>query len=125
MKALALSVAFVIVAAIVVANLGYADQVFGFLDYVPGHDVTGHFALFGLLSFAVNAWLSASGRSRTHVTAELAGLVVLEELSQALIPARTFSLVDLSASLTGLVVGAVASFVLPRAGTPKFHPEAR
>lgn len=125
MKALALFLAFVVVAAIVIANLGYADRVFGFLDYIPGRDVTGHFVLFGLLSFAVNAWLAASGRARTHVTAELAGLVVLEELSQALIPARTFSLVDLSASLAGLVVGAAVSLVLPRAGTSKFHSEVR
>ena len=100
MKALAVFLAVVVVAAITIANLGYADRVFGFLDYVPGRDVTGHFVLFGLLSFAVNSWLAASGRPRTHVTAELAGLVVLEELSQALIPARTFSLVDTSGTPT-------------------------
>src|SRR5262245_26800452 len=109
MKTFALVVILVVIAAVVVANLGYADPVFGFLEFVPGHDITGHFGLFGLLSFSVNSWLAASGQARTHVTTGLAVLAILEELSQAVIPARTFSLADLSASLAGLVTGAACS----------------
>ena len=112
MKTLALLAAAVIVAAILISNLGYGGRVFRFLQYVPGGDVTGHFGLFALLSFAVNsagASRAASERRRGRVTAALAVLVVLEEASQALIPARTFSLVDLSASLAGLLAGAAGS----------------
>jgi VanZ family protein len=111
MKVLAFLVAGVIVAAIVLANLGYGG-VFHFLEYVPGGDVTAHFALFALLSFAVNSAAASRAESswrRTRITAGLAVLVILEEASQAAIPTRTFSLLDLSASLLGLVTGAVGS----------------
>jgi len=114
MKAFALLVVLVVVAAVLLANFGHAGQVFSFLEFIPGRDITGHFGLFGLLSFSVNSWVAASSRARTHVTAGLAVLVALEELSQAVIPARTFSLVDLSASLVGVAAGAVGSFWLSR-----------
>jgi hypothetical protein len=121
-KAFVLFVVTVVVAAVLVADLGHADLVFGFLEFVPGRDVTGHFALFALLSFCVNSWLAAPGRARTHVTAGLAVLVVLEELSQSFIPARTFSLLDLSASLIGLAAGAAwSSWRAARASTLLQH----
>jgi VanZ family protein len=111
MKTLALLVAAVIVAAIVLADLGYG-AVFYFLEYVPGGDVTAHFALFALLSFAVCSAFAERAEGawrRARVTAVLAVLAVLEEASQSAIPTRTFSLVDLSASLLGLATGAVGS----------------
>jgi hypothetical protein len=52
------------------------------------------------------------------VAAVLAALIVLEELSQSLIPARTFSLSDLAASLCGLAAGGVASAWLARLRRP-------
>jgi hypothetical protein len=123
-KALTLLTAAVVVAAVLVANLGYAEQVFGFLRYIPGRDVTGHFGLFALLSFGLNSWLATSGRQagRAAATGVLGALITLEELSQAIIPARTFSLVDLSASLVGVLAGAAASSWLLRPGCGKGAP---
>jgi hypothetical protein len=102
----------------IAANFGWGGRAFAFLRYVPGRDVTGHFVLFALLSFAVVSWLSrptstSPGWSYVRITALLAAVVTVEEFSQALIPARTFSWLDLSASLAGLLAGALVSRRLP------------
>jgi VanZ family protein len=102
----------------IAANFGWGGRAFAFLHYVPGRDVTGHFALFALLSFSVVSWLSrptptSPGWSQVRITALLAAVVTIEEFSQAFIPARTFSLLDLSASWAGLLAGALVSLRLP------------
>ena len=101
----------------------YLDLVFFFsllaMEFVPGEDLTGHFALFGLLGFAGVSWVSlptraATRTARARIAVALAVLVILEELSQALNPAREFSLLDLSASLAGVLAGLLASLKLVR-----------
>ena len=107
----------VIVSATLIANLGYGNQVFAFLRYIPGRDLTGHFALYALLGFAVSSWISrptvAATRSmRIRIIVVIAVLVTLEEFGQTVIPTRTYSLYDLAASLAGLFVGLIASTIL-------------
>jgi polysaccharide biosynthesis protein VpsQ len=126
MKSLAVLVAAVIVFAIVVSNLGYGPGAFAFVERIPGTDLTAHFALYALFSFAVNAALAgrAGGRSRYKITAVLAAIVVLEEWSQRYFPARTFSIADLSASLLGIAAGAAASALLARVQRGGAHRDA-
>ena len=125
MRLLAIVTVAVIVAATVVASLGYGDQAFAFLRHVPGGDLTGHFGLYAALSFAICGLVSrptpaATRAKRLRVVSALAVLVTLEELSQALLPSRTFSLLDLAASLTGLAAGLLATVLAcarpPRSG---------
>lgn len=114
MKIFAVLVATVVVMLTLIANLGYANQVFGFLKYVPGRDITGHFVLYGVLGFAATAGIARSRwatipKARAIMTTVLATLITLEEFSQALIATRTFSFLDLSASLAGVLLGSAAS----------------
>ena len=77
----------------------------------PNGDKLGHFGLFGALNFFLTrAFLSSlPTRPRGWVTLSV-GLILslaitLEEFSQMFFSARTFSLLDLFASLIGVVVG--------------------
>jgi VanZ family protein len=117
MRRFALIMIGVIALITLLADLGYADHVFRLLSHVPGGDLTGHFGLYGFLSFGVTSWLALPSVSATRgrhipVTVALAVVVTLEELSQAFIAVRTFSLRDLSASLAGVLVGSLASMWL-------------
>jgi len=118
MKALAVLMVATVASATLIANLGYGGRVFTFLRHVPGGDLTGHFGLYALLSFAVTSWISrptwaATRSARIRIATVLALLVILEEVSQSVIPTRTFSLLDLAASLSGLLAGLlVATFLV-------------
>lgn len=117
MKTLAIVMVVTIASATLIANLGYGDQVFAFLRYVPGGDLTGHFGLYALLGFALTSWVSRPTRAETRsarirITAVLAILVSLEEVCQSVIPARTFSLLDMTASVFGLVAGLLVATLL-------------
>ena len=100
-----------IIAVIVLADTGSLPHsirtVFGF----PYGDKLGHFILFGLLDFFLTrAFLSSfHSRPRGWVTLSvgltLALLITAEEFSQKFFETRTFGLVDLFASLLGVVVG--------------------
>lgn len=104
-----------ILAATIVASLGLGDRAFGFLRFVPGGDVTGHFGLYAALGFTFVGWIAGSrppaARRRTawRLAGVLALLVALEEASQSLLASRTASLLDLAASLGGLAVGTAAA----------------
>jgi VanZ family protein len=89
-----------------------ADRLPRLVQYVydfPGGDKAGHFFLFGILSFLLNK--SAlnlfperdPARLVPTVSLLLAILIGLEEWSQALFPARTMSLLDLTASYVGVI----------------------
>jgi polysaccharide biosynthesis protein VpsQ len=122
-KTYTLLIGLVVVVAVVSADLGLTEGAFRLIDRVPGRDLTGHFVLFAALSLTANAWLASPRRPgapwRTgRVVALLAALVALEELSQAWIPARTFSLADLAASLLGVAAGAAAARALARVRKP-------
>lgn len=109
----------IIVVATLIANLGYGDQAFAFIRHVPGGDLTGHFGLYALLNLAVMSWIArptpaATRATRFRVTGVLVVLVVIEEVGQAFIPARTFSLLDMAASVTGLLAGLLVAHLLSR-----------
>ena len=73
---------------------------------IPGIDKVLHFILFGTLAFLVSGWLG-----RRHVTAVVGALLVLstiEEALQGLSPARSFDLMDLACTLSGITVAGVA-----------------
>ena len=88
---------------------------FTFLTCIPGADKLGHFLLFGCGTAAVLLALPESQPARLLGTSAVAVLVLLEELLQLGAASRTFSLLDLSASLAGV---AVACLLLRRISPP-------
>ena len=58
MRVFALLVIAVVVALSTITSLGFGSRAFGFVRHIPGTDVTAHFALMGLLAFAVSLWLA-------------------------------------------------------------------
>lgn len=114
MKSFAIATMAAVVMITLAANFGWGQRAFALLHFVPGRDTTGHFVLFGLLGFSLVSWLSrpapaGPGWPVARLTVLLMTLIIVEELGQAFIPKRTFSLLDLSASLIGLAVGSLAS----------------
>jgi polysaccharide biosynthesis protein VpsQ len=113
MRPLALFVVAANVAISILSDLGYGSILFGFLTGYRGGDVIGHILLTGVLSFVVNVGFAPGVHGhplrvlRTTTFVFLAS--TLEELSQAIIPARSFSLVDLLASYAGIIIGATAA----------------
>ena len=78
---------------------------------LPHIDKVLHFALFGALAFFLVGWVGA--RHGAKVLIALAVIAALEEVLQALSPARTFDLGDLSCTLSGiglLGLAALSSF---------------
>lgn len=105
-------------AALVLGLTLFADlgdgSAFRFVRHIPGRDLTGHFVLFGLLSFlsasSIRRKTSLEGWvARLQWVAVLSLLVALEEGSQAFIPSRSFSFQDLSASWAGILFGLTGS----------------
>jgi hypothetical protein len=97
-----------------IASFGYGERAFAFLRYVPGRDLTGHFLIFGTLSVVINLALQRASAEATLArqirgSCILAVVVSLEEFSQAILPTRTFSLLDLGGSLAGILVGAIGA----------------
>ncbi|MEM1054654.1 MAG: VanZ family protein [Bacteroidota bacterium] len=86
------------------------------LEAVPGKDKTGHFLVMGALAAAcvlaftgrsLRGWRLTPGRLLVLV----AMAVTVDEVIQALVPARTFDLADLAASLAGVVlIGGMAAW---------------
>lgn len=103
----------VVVFASAAAYLRLSD--FGVLR-VPGVDKGLHFLLFGLLAFFTVAWLAP--RPWARVTAGLALLATADEVAQAWFPMRTFDLVDLVCTLSGIgLAGALAGQLTRRSAT--------
>jgi hypothetical protein len=69
---------------------------------LPGMDKLLHFTLFGLLAFFTIAWWVS--RPPWIVLGILSVLAILEEAIQALSAARSFSAIDLTATLLGILV---------------------
>ncbi len=80
---------------------------FVFMRMLPLGDKIGHFLLFGSVAFVVTAALPPS-TPRFLGGAFVAGIVILDEVYQHFVPTRSFSLVDLAASLLGVIVFSVA-----------------
>lgn len=98
-----------LIALVILADTGHAQNLFGLVQKVPGGDKTGHFLLFGALSFLVNLLMRASefqlGRVRLLKGSCLVmAIVTIEECSQMLFRSRTFEVLDLTADALGIVV---------------------
>jgi len=118
MKSLAIAMAAFVVGLTLFADLGDGTA-FWFVRHIPGRDHTGHFVLFGLLSFlsvsSIERREPREGRvARIRWALVLSVLVALEEGSQAFIPSRSFSLLDLSASWAGIFFGFLGSVLRVR-----------
>ena len=99
-----------IVAIVAGANADVLPRPLKQLANFLGGDKTGHFILFGILTYLVNksalVLLPKGNPTRLILTVSLllSCMISLEEWSQALFPARTMSFSDLLASLSGVVV---------------------
>jgi VanZ family protein len=104
------------VAIVVGANADMLPRALERLTDYPGGDKTGHFILFGILSFLLNKSALTFLPKRTPirlvltVSLLLAILIGLEEWSQSLFPARTMDLTDLLASYAGVSVFALLAY---------------
>ena len=106
----ALFLAFII-GLIVLADADLLPDFINAIYDFPNGDKVGHFILYGLLNFFITrAFLSSLPTRRgswatLSVGLILALFVALEEFSQKYFASRTFSLLDLTASLLGIIVG--------------------
>ena len=110
---------FLIVAAVIIANLGYGAAWWPFIDHIPFGDKFGHIGLFGIFGFLCNLALPGFHlrflpRFISPTTFVLLILISLEELSQALIPTRSCDFFDWLADLTGLAIGQIAAGIYSR-----------
>ena len=110
MKYIAIIFSIFIVTIVVLADLDKLGPLHRIYDF-PYGDKVGHVVLFGSLNyFITRAFLSSSHVQNRKKPALAVGLVLAliiaaEEWSQQYFSARTFDLLDLSASYLGLVVG--------------------
>jgi polysaccharide biosynthesis protein VpsQ len=84
------------------------------LFHYPNGDKIGHFFLFGLLAFLINGSFPERAIKIFSVPIPagcllIAFLAALEEYSQSYFPSRTFSLLDLGCSLSGIAVFSLLS----------------
>ena len=111
----ALFLAFII-GLIVLADADLLPDFINAIYDFPNGDKVGHFILYGLLNFFITrAFLSAlptrrGGWVTLSVGLILALFVALEEFSQMFFVARTFSLLDLTASFLGIVIGGLVAY---------------
>lgn len=100
-----------IIGLIVLADADLLPDFINAIYDFPNGDKVGHFVLYGLLNFFITrAFLSSlptrrGGWVTLSVGLILALFVALEEFSQKYFASRTFSLLDLTASLLGIIVG--------------------
>ena len=115
----ALFLAFII-GLIVLADLDLLPDFVRKLYDFPNGDKLGHFIIYGLLNFFITrAFLSSlPSRTRGWVTLSigmiLSFIITLEEFSQKYFASRTFSYLDLFASLLGVLVGGWAAYKTKR-----------
>ncbi|AQU81524.1 MULTISPECIES: VanZ family protein [unclassified Halomonas] len=115
--ALAVTFFIFIVWIIYLANTGGSSVFFDLVRSIPYGDKLGHFCLFGFLTLVVVAALRfrtiTFGRFQVYYGAILVAVFALgEELSQALLPSRTFDFLDLTADALGILAASlVASLV--------------
>lgn len=90
------------------ANDGGFAHTFRWWRSLPGADKLGHFLLMGGFAFTLNLALGMRQFTFTHRrwlggSAIVAVIVVLEEISQAWVPSRTFDLLDLTFDFLGIL----------------------
>ena len=109
-----------IISIIVLADSGNIPPFIRSIYDFPNGDKLGHFILYGFLTFFITrtSLSSLPSKSRSWVTLSI-GLtlalgIALEEWSQQFFSARTFDLIDLLASLLGVVIGGWAAYKIKR-----------
>jgi VanZ family protein len=101
-------------AVIILADLARLGPLLRFYS-VPHGDKAGHFILYGPLALLVELAVLQSfpqlhaRRLVLIVAGTITMLVLAEELSQAIIPARSAGLVDLAAGLAGIAAASCAA----------------
>ena len=108
---------FVQLAIVVGAGVCASLRILPMALFTSGIDKLGHFLGLGVLSFLA---VSFFGRPRWRRTVLIiAAASVLEELSQGLLPARTFDLGDMAANLVGIALfGTLAAELVSDARPP-------
>ncbi|ACJ29832.1 Conserved hypothetical protein [Shewanella piezotolerans WP3] len=91
------------------ANTGNQNLLFKMVGNIPFGDKLGHLVLFGALTLIVVVasqfkYFSLSGYNYYYGAVAVTLFVIIEELSQAFIPSRTFDLCDLLADMLGIVL---------------------
>lgn len=110
MKILTVLFAVIIIVIVILADVGRLGFLAGLYDF-PYGDKVGHFILFGILGFLIILTILRSRRfldpKRVAIwsTLILVLLITTEEISQIYIASRTFSLMDLSFSYAGALLG--------------------
>lgn len=120
MKKTAVLFTIFILCLVILADTGNLTGPMRVINDFPYGDKFGHFILYGLLNFFVTrAFLSSlPSRSRGWVTLSvgliLSFIIALEEFSQKYFATRTFSYLDLAASLPGVFIGGWAAYKTKR-----------
>ena len=115
MKYLAVLFSLFIIGVIILADQNAIPPFIRALYDFPNGDKLGHFILFGLLNFILTStFLSRFEHNPKRVILSvgliLAAAIGAEEFSQQFFSARTFDLIDLTASYVGLIVGGWAAW---------------
>jgi hypothetical protein len=84
------------------------QYLFSFIRAIPGGDKLGHFVLMGLFAFLANLSLRCrtiriAGKQVLLGSLIVITIITIEELSQRLIPFRSFDLFDLMADYLGVI----------------------
>ncbi len=116
MKYLAILLSIFIVVVIILADKNAIPPFIRVLYDFQNGDKLGHILLFGLLSLILNLTFLRTLPNRDpkrvalSVSLILALAITAEEYSQQYFTARTFDMVDLTASSLGLVIGALLAW---------------
>lgn len=92
---------------VITANGG--NLPYNLLGKVPYYDIYGHFILYGIASFLSHLALGGKKIIIAQIFIPLGPFLftvvtIAEEISQIHLPHRTFSIVDLNASLIGIII---------------------
>ena len=95
---------------------------------VPLGDKLGHLVLMGTLALTVDLALDARTWTVARVPLRIGSLVVLaavvlEEISQLWLPARSFDFGDLAADVIGVALGGTLASILVRRRSPRARDE--
>jgi hypothetical protein len=92
---------------VIMADMG--NLPYNFLGKIPYYDVYGHFILYGIASFLSHLALGGKKIVIAQIFLPLGPFLftlvtIAEEISQIHLPHRTFSIIDLNASLIGIIL---------------------
>ena len=103
-----------LVVIVYLADTGQGQKYWAFLAKIPGGDKLGHFGLFGTLALladlATPHWrwrVPGSTLSLSIASLLVFAAALMEEISQAWFPTRSFDLGDLAADARGITLAAV------------------